>query len=128
VSDDPNVEVILGVNEALARGDLEALAEHVDADIVWEHNIGVGSPEEGVYEGRQSVVRLYERILEPWEYLRAEPRSIDEFDDGTYRVVGELRAKHRTSDTEVLASYEQRLEFRDGLLVKGSMKTGDLSA
>jgi ketosteroid isomerase-like protein len=121
---DANVDVIRDVNDALARGDLEALAEHVHADVVWEHNIGVGSPEEGVYEGRESVVRLYERILEPWEYIRAEARSIDESDDGSYRVVGELHAKHRTSDAEVLASYEQRLELRDGLLVKGSMKTG----
>ena len=121
---DPNVDVIEAVNDALARGDVEAMQEHLHPDAVWEHNLGVGSPEEGVYEGRESVVRLYERILEPWEYLRAEPRSIDQLDDGSYRVMGELHAKHRTSDTEVLASYEQRLEVRDGLLMKGSMKTG----
>jgi ketosteroid isomerase-like protein len=121
---DPNVDAIRGVNDALARGDLEAMARHLHADVVWEHNIGVGSPEEGVYEGRESVVRLYERILEPWECIRAEARSVEQLDDGGYRVVGELHAKHRTSDTEVLASYEQRLEFRDGLLVKGSMTTG----
>ena len=121
---DPNVDTIRGVNDAIARGDLEAMAAHLHPDAVWEHNIGVGSLEEGVYEGRESVVRLYERIVEPWEYIRAEPRSIDQLDDGSYRVVGELRAKHRTSDTEVLASYEQRLEVRDGLLMKGSMKTG----
>jgi ketosteroid isomerase-like protein len=121
---DPGLDVIRDVYDALARGDLEAMAEHVDADVVWEHNLGVGSPEEGVYEGRESVVRLYERILEPWEYIRAEPRSIDQLEDGSYRVVGELHAKHRTSDTEVLAPYEQRLQVRDGLLTKGTMKTG----
>jgi hypothetical protein len=40
-------------------------------------------------------------------------------------VRGDLRAKHRTSDAEVAAYYEQHLEVRDLLLVKGDMKTGE---
>jgi ketosteroid isomerase-like protein len=124
---DPNVEAIRAVNEAIARGDAEAVADHLHADVVWEHNIGVGSPEEGVYRGRESVIRLFERIVEPWEYLRAEPRSIDLLEDGAYRITGDLLAKHRTSDVEVGASYEQRLEVRDGELVRGSMTTGEMA-
>jgi ketosteroid isomerase-like protein len=125
---DPNVEAIREVNDAVATGDLGAVADHLHPDVVWEHNIGVGSPEEGVYRGRESVIRLFERIIEPWEYLRAEPRSIDLLDDGTYRITGDLHAKHRTSDMEVGASYEQRVELRDGELVRASMTTGELVA
>jgi ketosteroid isomerase-like protein len=125
---DPNVDVIREFNDAIARGEPGAVAEHLHRDVVWEHNIGVGSPEEGVYRGRDSLIRLMQRIIEPWEYIRAEPRSIDRLEDGSYRVLGALHAKHRTSDMEVNASYEQCLEVRDGELVKGSMTTGEMAA
>jgi ketosteroid isomerase-like protein len=120
--------VIRDFNDAIARGEPGAMAEHLHRDVVWEHNIGVGSPEEGVYRGRDSLIRLMQRIIEPWEYIRAEPRSIDRLEDGSYRVLGALHAKHRTSDMEVNASYEQCLEVRDGELVKGSMTTGEMAA
>ena len=121
---DANVDVIHEINDAIASSDLGSVAGHLHTDVVWEHNIGAGSPEEGVYRGREDVVRLLERIVEPWEYLRAEPRSIDEIGAGRYHVVGDLVAKHRTSNAEIAASYEQQLELRDGLVMQGSMKTG----
>jgi ketosteroid isomerase-like protein len=124
---DSDVEVIREVNDAVASGDTGLVAGHLHPDVVWEHNIGTGSPEEGVYRGRDDVVRLFERIVEPWEYIRPAPRDIDRLGDGTYRVRGELQAKHRTSDTEIHATYEQHLEIRDGALVRGRMTTGEIS-
>ena len=124
---DPNLDVIREVNDAIANGDPGSVAGRLHPDVVWEHNIGVGSPEEGVYRGRENVISLLERVVETWEYLRPEPRSIDRLDEGRYHVRGELVAKHRTSDTEIGASYEQELEVREGSLVKGSMKTGEIS-
>jgi ketosteroid isomerase-like protein len=123
---DPSVEVIREVNEAIASGDPRAAAERVHPDVVWEHNIGTGSPEEGVYRGRESLIRLFERVVETWEYIRPEPHRIDRLEDGRYRVSGDLRAKHRSSDTEIGSSYEQHVEVRDLLLVKGEMKTGEI--
>jgi ketosteroid isomerase-like protein len=127
VSDAAGVDVIRAVNDAVANGEPRSVAEHMHPDIVWEHNIGMGSPEEGVYSGRESVIALLERIVETWEWIRPEPRSIDRLEDGRYRVIGDLRAKHRTSDTEIGAAYEQHLEVRDGKMVKGWMKTGEIS-
>ena len=115
------------VNDAVAKGDPAAIAGRLHEDVVWEHNIGVGSPDEGVYRGRESVIALFERIVEAWESIRPEPRSIDRLDDGRYRVRGELVAKHRTSDTEIRTSYEQHLEVVDGEMVKGVMKTGEIA-
>jgi ketosteroid isomerase-like protein len=73
---DSDVDVIHAVNDAVAQGDTRAVAAHLHADVVWEHNIGAGSPEEGVYRGREDVMRLFERIVEPWEYLRAGDISL----------------------------------------------------
>jgi ketosteroid isomerase-like protein len=124
---DSDVDVIGEVNDAVAKGDPAAIAGRLHPDVVWEHNIGVGSPDEGVYRGRESVIALLERIVEAWESIRPETHSIDRLDDGRYRVRGELVAKHRTSDTEIRTSYEQHLEVLDGEMVKGTMKTGEIS-
>ena len=124
---DSGVDVIRAVNEAVAKGDPASVADHLHPQIVWEHNIGVGSPDEGIYRGRESVIALLERIVEAWESISPEPQAIDLIDDGRYRVRGELVAKHRTSDTEIRTFYEQHLEVVDGEMVKGVMKTGEVS-
>ncbi len=124
---DPNVEVIREVNGAIAAGNPRAAAERLHPDIIWEHNIGAGTPEEGVYRGRESLIQLFERVVETWEYIRPEPDSIDRLEDGRYHVKGALRIKHRTSDAEIGSPYEQHLEIRDLLLVKGEMKSGEIA-
>jgi ketosteroid isomerase-like protein len=119
-----DVDRIHAVNEAMASKDLDTIASLLHPDVVWEHNLGTGSPEEGTYRGRTEVLRLFERILEVWESLRTEPHEIRELEDGTYHVTGELRGKHALSATEVASPYEQHVEVRDGVLVKGRMTTG----
>jgi ketosteroid isomerase-like protein len=122
------VDLIQRVNAAIASADLDAVAEHVHPDAVWEHNIGAGTLEEGVYRGRDSVIRLLERVVEPWVYLRAEPTTIEDLGDGRYLVRGELHAKHAATAAEIVSPYEQQLEFRDGVLVRGQMTSRGLAA
>ena len=119
-----DLERIHAINEAIGRGDLDTVSETLDADAVWEHNLGLGTPEEGTYEGREAIMQLFARILEPWEYIHMDAHEVQERDDGTYLVRGEMRSKHRTSSAEVRTSYEQRMEIEDGLLVKGAMTMG----
>jgi ketosteroid isomerase-like protein len=116
-------ERVEAVNDAVNRRDFEAVASLMHPDAVWEHNIGQGSPEEGVYRGRDAIVELLERIVEMWEYMRAEPRDIRELEKERFLIYGDLRTKHPATDTEIVARYEQELTFRDGLLVRGRMKT-----
>jgi ketosteroid isomerase-like protein len=105
----------------LARGDVQGVSKFLHPDAVWEHNIGVGSPEEGVYRGRESLIALYERILEPWEELRPRMRRFRVLGPGRYEVDGVLEAKHATSRVEIVTPFTQMLELRDGLLTKGTM-------
>jgi ketosteroid isomerase-like protein len=93
-------------------------------DAVWEHNPGTGSPEEGVYRGREQISRLFERLLEGWEYMRPTPVEIHEMEPGVYRVLGELHCKHTATENVIVEQYEQRLEIRDGLMAKCRMVIG----
>ncbi len=112
------------LNEAVASGDIRGFVERMHPDAVWEHNPGSGSPEEGVYRGRENIMRLFERILEGWEYMRPSPTEIREVEAGAYLIRGELHSKHAATDNVIVSQYEQRLEFRDGLMSKGWMTIG----
>jgi ketosteroid isomerase-like protein len=109
------------MSDAVATGDLKAFEERLHPDVVWQHNLGGGSPEEGTYHGRDQVLRLFERVLEPWEYMRVEPDSIERLEDGALVVRGKMRSKHATTAAEIVTPYEQRFELKEGLLVRARM-------
>jgi ketosteroid isomerase-like protein len=118
------IDLVRLVGDAVAAGDMETVSLAMHPDVVWEHNIGVGSPEEGVYRGREEVVGLLRRILDAWEYMRVEPDEIRDLGDGRFLVRGSLRAKHRATQSELDTPYEQRFDVRDGLLTRGRMTVG----
>jgi ketosteroid isomerase-like protein len=118
------VDQVHELNEAVGDKDFGRFVEGMHPDAVWEHNPGSGSPEEGVYQGRDRIKRLFERVYEGWEYMRPVPTQMDEVDDGVFVIRGELRCKHQATENMIVEHYEQRLEMRDGLMVKGRMVIG----
>ena len=121
-------DLVREINDAVGRQDLEAISKRMRPDVIWRHNIGVGTPEEGEYRGRETVIALFERILEPWEYLRPVPEEIRDVGDGVLVVKGELHTKHKATAAEIVTPYAQRIETRDGLLAKGTMVQGPEAA
>jgi ketosteroid isomerase-like protein len=115
---------IRALSDAIEARDWTAVSELVHPEIVWEHNIGVGTPEEGVYEGRETVLELFDRITAPWEELRSVQLDVEDLGEGVFQIEGELRARYEESANEIVTPYKQRFEFRDGLLVKGAMVQG----
>jgi ketosteroid isomerase-like protein len=121
-------ELVREINDAVERKDLEEISQRMHPDVVWRHNIGVGSPEEGEYRGRETVIALFARILEPWDYLRAAPDEVREVGGGVLVVRGNLHTKHKAAPTEIVTPYAQRIEIRDGLLARGEMVQGPKAA
>jgi ketosteroid isomerase-like protein len=117
-------DYIRDLNEAVARHDIELFTSRMNPDVVWEHNPGTGSPEEGVYEGRDEVGQLFERVLEGWEYMRPVATDITEDEPGVYQVHGELHCKHGATQNEIVERYVQRAQIRDGRLARMWMVVG----
>jgi ketosteroid isomerase-like protein len=119
-----NDDHIYELNDAVGSNDLRRFTEGMHPDAVWEHNPGSGSPEEGIYEGREQIRHLFERILEGWEYMRPTPTEIVELEPGVYRIRGEMYCKHTATENVIVEQYQQRLEIRDGLMARGRMVIG----
>lgn len=100
------------------RADVDALVEALDPDIQWEHAVGSGAPEEGVYRGRDEARRLFDRLLDSWAEIRFDLLEIVDAGDGQYVARGILRAKGRTSGLELEMAAEYALEMRDGRAVR----------
>jgi ketosteroid isomerase-like protein len=116
--------VVREMTEAVGNRDVRGFVERCQADAVWEHNPGGGSPEEGTYVGRDEIEKLFERIVEGWEYVRLDLTELSESDAGVYDARGKMHFKHPTSEAELVEPYEQHLEFRDGLLSRARMVFG----
>ncbi len=114
------------MNDAIARKHIDDFVASVHPDVVWEHNIGTGSPEEGVYEGRERLRQLMARILEGWDYMWPEADAVREVEAGRYHLRGRLRMKHSDSDRLIVTPFEQHIELRGDQMIRGRMTTGSL--
>ena len=78
-----NVEVVRAVFEAWNAGDMDAVRELYDPDVVMR--TPEGWPEPGPFVGREAVMREWEQLRETWDADTVEP--ISDFIEAADRVV-----------------------------------------
>ena len=84
-----NVEMLRGVYDAFARGDVDAVFAAMTPDIEWDESPGM--PYGGVYHGRDAIVaNVFGPILADVEGFTANPDEILALDDD--RVIA--RGRH----------------------------------
>jgi ketosteroid isomerase-like protein len=72
---DANVELVRGVYDAFARGDVDAVFAAMRPDIEWDESEGM--PYGGVYHGREEIVtNVFGPILADVEGFTADPDEI----------------------------------------------------
>jgi ketosteroid isomerase-like protein len=131
-------EVHLENQEALKAGfahsfslfgadDIDAAVANLDPDVEWDHQPGMGAPEEGVYRGREQVRSLLERLREAWEDFGVDIRDVTAEGD-RYVVNATIHARGKISDIPLDAECEYVLEFRDSKVMRVRFTTGGVSA
>jgi ketosteroid isomerase-like protein len=78
-----NVEVVRAVFAAWNTGDMDALRELYDPDVIVR--MTENWPEPGPYVGREAVMRQWEQLRDAWDTDAVEP--IGDFIDAADRVV-----------------------------------------
>jgi ketosteroid isomerase-like protein len=104
--------------------DIDAAVANLDPDVEWVHQPGTGAPEEGVYQGREQVRSLLERLREAWDRFSVDVREVDDRRN-EFLVKGVIHARGRVSDIELDSDCEYLIEFRDAKAVRIRFLTSD---
>ena len=82
-----NVELVRGVYDAFARGDVDAVFAAMKPDIEWDESEGM--PYGGVYHGREAIVEnVFGPILADVEGFSAAPDEVLALDDARVMARG----------------------------------------
>ncbi|HWH15200.1 MAG TPA: nuclear transport factor 2 family protein [Miltoncostaeaceae bacterium] len=110
-----DVEVVRGVYEAFARGDIAGVVAGFAPDVVWVEPEGApGGFGRRVLHGMDEVVaEVFMRLPEVWDDFRIEPRRY--LDAGDVVVMqGTLRARVPATGEEVTSPVAHICDMRDG--------------
>ena len=106
-----NVELVRGVYDAFAAGDVNAVFASMKADIEWDESEGM--PYGGVYQGRDEIVtNVFGPILADVEGFSADPDEILALDDA--RVIARGRHGGRGTVGPVDARFVHIWTITDG--------------
>ncbi len=112
-----NGEIIKGLYEAFAAGDVPAVLSAFDADISWTE--AEGFMYGGTYHGPDSVVAgVFMRIGTEWEGFAAVPAKIIDGGDGNVASFGTYSGKYLKTGKSVLVPFAHEWELRDGKIFK----------
>jgi ketosteroid isomerase-like protein len=112
-----NVDVLRRSLEAFTEGDYEAALSCLAPKGEWEHNIGLGTPMEGTYRGHGEVRRLWESLLEAFEYAHFDIEDMRDLGDEAL-ALGQMTTRGRGSGVDVVSPFGVFAEVRDGLIVR----------
>ncbi len=122
-----NVEVVVGALEKWNSGDDTGALESLAPDVEVHHNMGRGTPLEGVYHGHSEVRKLWADIRESFVEARLDIERATEH-DGVVLVLGSLRLRGAGSGALADTPFGLVTEFEHGVGKRQFLWTGDQSS
>ena len=122
-----NVEVVAGALDKWNAGDDTSAIESLAPDVEVHHNIGRGTPLEGVYHGHTEVRKLWADIRESFVEARFDIERATEH-DGVVLVLGTLRLRGSGSGAVADTPFGLVTEFAHGVGKRQFFWTGDQSS
>jgi ketosteroid isomerase-like protein len=109
-----NIDAVVTALNRWNRGDDSGALESFAADVEVHHNIGVGTPLEGIYRGHGEVLKLWADIRESFAEARFEVERASEH-DGLVLVLGTLRLRGAGSGAVADTPFGLVTEFEQGV-------------
>lgn len=120
-----NGEVIKGLYEAFATGNVPAVLGAFDPNISWTE--AAGFMYGGTYVGPNAVLEnVFMRLGTEWEGFAAVPAKIIDGGDGNVAAFGTYSGKFLKSGKSVSVPFAHEWELRDGKVVKFNQHTDTL--
>jgi ketosteroid isomerase-like protein len=113
-----NLETVRRNFELWGRGADDELARQLAPDVEWHHNVGVGTPLEGIYRGRGQVLELFDAIRDSFGVANFELEAVRELSSTEVLALGRLHLEGRGSGAAVTTPFGAVMEIVDGLAVR----------
>ena len=114
-----NVEMVRAAYDAFGRGELDAVLDFCDPDIVIRDPERTGT----TFRGIEGLRRFWEEWFENWQEYSVEPKEFEEHGDQVL-VRAEQIGRGKLSGVEIRQDLFNVLRLRDGRLVEYQLYTG----
>ena len=84
----------------------------------WHHQIGLGTPLEGIYRGREEVLELSAAFRDAFDVAGVELEDVRDLSSTEVLVLGHLHLEGRGSGAPVTTPFGAVTEIRNGLAVR----------
>ena len=113
-----NVELTRQTWELWSQGADDEVARRLAPDVEWHHQIGVGTPAEGIYRGREAVLELSTTIRDSFGVIRVEIEDVRDLSPTEVLTLGTLHLEGRGSGAAVTTPFGAVTDVLDGLAVR----------
>jgi ketosteroid isomerase-like protein len=113
-----NVDLARRNFELVTQGADDEVARRLAPNVEWHHNIGLGTPMEGVYHGREEVLVLFRALRESFGMLRFELEEVRDLSSSEVLSLGYLHVEGRGSGAAATTPFGAVTEIRDRLTVR----------
>jgi ketosteroid isomerase-like protein len=96
----------------------DELARQIAPDVEWHHNVGVGTPLEGIYRGRAQVLELFGAIRDSFGVAIYEVEEVRELSSTEVLALGRIQLEGKGSGVAVATPFGAVTEIVDGLIVR----------
>ena len=114
-----NVELARRAWELWSQGAADdEIASRLAPDVEWHHQIGLGTPAEGIYRGREAVLELSATFRDSFGVARVEIEEVRALSPTEVLVLGTMHLEGRGSGAAVTTPFGAVTEIVDGLAVR----------
>ena len=113
-----NLEVVRGLYEAFARGDVPALLAPMAPDVVWNEAENFPYADRNPYIGPDAVVAgVFARIGQEWDFWKAEVEHLLDAGDNIV-ALGRYKSRHSKTGTDLDAQFVHVWWLKDGTITR----------
>lgn len=118
-SSNPNVEIVQGMYDAFATGDVPAVLAKMSPDIVWNEAESNALADGNPYIGPDAVVEgVFARLGQEWESFTLTDQSLYAVGEDMVLVTGRYRGKHAATGKMIDAQHVHLWWFEDGMATR----------
>ena len=110
-----NVDIVQGMYDAFAEGNVDAVLASLSDSIVWNEAENFIYADGNPYVGPQAVVEgVFARLGQEWEYWNLENISLQSLGEDGVLATGRYKAKNRATTKELNAQFAHVWTLQDG--------------